>query len=110
VPGTTPPQTPGGARPIPPGGAVARVFQVEQKREEELATEESNAFAAYHPEEHEGGIEPWMIGLVLIAALAGASLRLPPAGQRGRSRQAAPAAAEISAGPRHRDPYGRNRR
>ena len=93
MPGTPPPNTPGGARPIPPGGALARVFQVEEKKEEELATEESQAFAAYDADEHDGGIEPYLIGLVLIAALAGAAIRLPPAGQRRRRTR--PAAAEI---------------
>jgi hypothetical protein len=81
------------------------VFQVEKQQEEELATEESQAnFSAYSPSEHEGSITPYVLALILIAALAGAAIRLPPAGQRGRRPVAAPAEA------RHHDPYGRRRR
>ena len=89
VPGSAPPQPPTAVRPIPPGGAVARVYQVEEKKEEELATEESSAFSRYHPEEHTPP-ERYLIGLALIAALAGAGIRL---GGRGRGAPIQPAEA-----------------
>jgi len=44
-----PPPVSSFARPIPPGGAVVRVF--EEKREEEAAPESQSAFAAYHPDD-----------------------------------------------------------
>jgi hypothetical protein len=47
VPAIPPPPAGGFARPIPPGGATVRVF--EEKREEEAAPEQSQAFARYRP-------------------------------------------------------------
>jgi hypothetical protein len=69
-----PPPAPVG-RPIPPGGAPARVYQIEEEREEELAPEESHAFARL--EGNEGGGFPAAQVLLLVgaAALTGASLR-----------------------------------
>jgi len=61
-------------RPTPPGGAPARVAQVEKEREEEVAPEQSQAFSRYQPEE-DSSLPPYLLGLVLIAALAGASVR-----------------------------------
>jgi hypothetical protein len=47
VPAVPPPPAASFARPIPPGGATVRVF--EEKREEEAAPEQSQAFARYPP-------------------------------------------------------------
>jgi hypothetical protein len=85
-----PPPPPPPVRPLPPGGAPARVYQVEEKREEEAAIEESQAFARF--EQDGGGLPPYVIGLVVLAAVAGASLRAGPgarpvpADNRTRSR------------------------
>ncbi len=71
-------------RPLPPGSAPARSYQVEEKREEEAAIEESKAFSRY-----EGGgegdfvVPPYLPALVLILALAGASVRGGPGARRG---------------------------
>lgn len=82
VPAIVPPPPPPVVRPLPPGGAPARVYQVEEKREEEVATEESQAFSRY-----EGGgasrdegfaVPPYLLGLVLLAALVGATVRGGP--------------------------------
>ncbi len=51
-----PPPPPPPVRPLPPGGATARVYQVEEKREEEAAIEESQAFARF--EQDGGGLPP----------------------------------------------------
>ncbi len=76
-----PPPPPSLARPIPPTGGMARVF--EEKREEEVATEDSQAFARF-----EAGARPpavWSLGgLALIAALAGATLPRRRCGAGGR--------------------------
>jgi hypothetical protein len=85
-----PPPPPPPVRPLPPGGAPARVYQVEEKREEEAAIEESQAFSRF--EQDGGGLPPYLIGLVLLAAVAGASIRggprprPAPADNRTRSR------------------------
>jgi hypothetical protein len=78
-------------RPLPPGGAPARTYQVEEKREEEAAIEESQAFSR-----HEGGeagltVPTYLPALVLILALAGASVRGGPGARRRGSRPPAPA-------------------
>ena len=52
VPALVPPPPPPVVRPLPPGSAPARSYQVEEKREEEAAIEESKAFSRY-----EGGGE-----------------------------------------------------
>jgi hypothetical protein len=91
-----PPPPPAGAfaRPIPPGGAVVRVY--EEKREEEAAPEQSQAFAAYHPDEGPGiPIAPFVLGVVLIGAAAGAGLRTRLT-RRDRRHEAAIAAAHLS--------------
>ena len=84
VPAIPPPPAGAFARPIPPGGATVRVF--EEKREEEAAPEQSQAFAAYRAAEHGNGPSPAIYTLlaVVIAAAAGASLRL---GFRARRRE-----------------------
>lgn len=87
VPAIVPPPPPPIVRPLPPGGAPARTYQVEERREEEAAIEESKAFSR----REEGGSELivplYLPGLVLILALAGASVRGGP-GARHRNRPA----------------------
>jgi hypothetical protein len=77
---TPPPPVSSFARPIPPGGAVVRVF--EQKREEEAAPESQSAFSAYRADDHVP-LAPALLALALLAALAGATLTL---GARHRHR------------------------
>ena len=89
VPAIVPPPPPPIVRPLPPGGAPARSYQVEEKREEEAAIEESQAFSRYEPAESGLTVPPYLLGLVLLAAFAGASVRGGP-GARHRVR-AAPA-------------------
>jgi len=56
--------------PVPPGGATVKV----EKREEEAAPEQSSAnYVAVHADER-GGLEPYMLGVALLAALAGVVL------------------------------------
>ncbi len=91
VPAIPPPPAGAFARPIPPGGATVRVF--EEKREEEEATEQSQAFAAYRADSYRGlplgarayagaGSDSlpspavYLLLVVVLAAVAGASLRL----------------------------------
>ena len=93
-----PPLPPAGAfaRPIPPGGAVVRVL--EEKREEEAAPEQSQAAVAYrHGDYAPSG--PLLYGLVLIAALAGATLRV---GLRRRERGIAAAFVRVPPSLPHR--------
>ena len=80
-------------RPLPPGGAPARTYQVEEKREEEAATEESQAFSRYEPHESGEGstVPPHLLAFVLLAAIGGASVRGGP----GARRRARPAAARV---------------
>jgi hypothetical protein len=62
-----PPPVSSFARPIPPGGAVVRVY--EEKREEEVAPEQQSAFAAYSSDDR------WLLPaplLLLLVALVGA--------------------------------------
>ncbi len=107
VPAIVPPPPPPIVRPLPPGGAPARTYQVEEKREEEAAIEESKAFSRYEGRESlqarwsgpESGstVPPYLLGLVLIAAIGAASVRGGP-GARRRSRPlAAPATVSTSA-------------
>jgi len=80
------PFPPPAVRPSPPSGGLSRAYQVERQREEELAPEESQAFARHSPDE--GGLPPgFIVGLALIAALAGATIF---GGPRGRGTRAAP--------------------
>ncbi|HEY6887467.1 MAG TPA: hypothetical protein VI300_06800, partial [Solirubrobacter sp.] len=94
-PTTPPPPAAGFARPIPPGGAVIRVF--EEKREEEAAPESSSAASAYRFEEHMP-TSVFLYGVIVLAAFAGATVRL---GIRRRERGVAAAAVHIPA----REPY-----
>lgn len=82
-----PPPPPPAIRPLPPGGAPGRVYQVEEKREEEVAPEQSQAFSRYEPEDNSP--PAYLLGLVAIAALAGVGMR-GTGGRRQRVR-AAPA-------------------
>ncbi len=96
-PGLPPRPLPTPARPTPPSGTSAVTSPVEaaQKEDEEEAAPESvdAAASAYHPDEHEA--PPfYLLGLVVLAAFAGASLR----GRRGPRRkiQVAPATVTTS--------------
>lgn len=81
--------------PTPPGGATVRVF--EQKREEEVAPEQSSAFARYDPDEH-APLAPALLGLALIAAFSGTALALGVRRRdRHRPRRVAPATAAARA-------------
>ncbi|HET8862676.1 MAG TPA: hypothetical protein VFM94_05440, partial [Solirubrobacterales bacterium] len=75
-------------RPLPPGGAPARTYQVEEKREEEAATEESQAFSRYDGREEGFTVPPYLLALVLLAALVGASVRGGPGARPNRTRPA----------------------
>jgi hypothetical protein len=91
VPAIVPPPPPPVVRPLPPGGAPARVYQVEREEEEELATEESQAFSRYGATDRRGEglpVPPYLLGLVLLAALAGASARGGPGARPDRVRPA----------------------
>ncbi len=95
VPAIVPPPPPPIVRPLPPGGAPARTYQVEEKREEEAATEESQAFSRYEGgQSGDGGlvVPPYLLAFVLLAALAGASVRGGP----GARRRTLPAPAHSS--------------
>lgn len=84
----TPPPPPAAGRPLPPGGVGARVYQVEEKREEEAAIEESQAFSRYSPD---GGPSPLpTLLIVLVAAAAGASIRGAARGRGVPRRHPAP--------------------
>jgi hypothetical protein len=62
----------------------------EREEEEEAAPESvSNEATAYHPAEHEPAPE-YILGIVLLAAFAGASARRRP-GRRRRELRVAPA-------------------
>jgi hypothetical protein len=87
VPAAILPPPPPVVRPLPPGGAPARTYQVEEKREEEAAIEESQAFSRYEPDDGGSTVSPYLLGLVLIAAIGGASVRGGP-GARRRVRPA----------------------
>jgi hypothetical protein len=109
LPAIPPPPAGAFARPIPPGGATVRVF--EEKKEEEEATEQSQAFAAYRAEDYRGlpvGARAYagpgsgngspspalylLMVAVLAAAGAGATLGLGPK-RRGRRIETAFATA-----------------
>ncbi|HEY5192707.1 MAG TPA: hypothetical protein VIJ39_02400 [Solirubrobacteraceae bacterium] len=95
VPAVPPPPAASFARPIPPGGATVRVF--EEKREEEAAPEQSQAFARYLPDDY--GLP---LGVLVLLAAAGASIG------RGRRRPGRTAMAHLSSSPQ--DPNQRPRR
>ncbi len=82
VPAIVPPPPPPIVRPLPPGGAPARTYQVEEKREEEAAIEESQAFSRYESGESGPTVPLYLPALVLLLALAGASVRGGPGARR----------------------------
>ena len=93
VPAIVPPPPPPIVRPLPPGGAPARAYKVEQEEEEEAAIEESQAFSRHEPGDAGLRVPPYLLGLVLLAAFAGASVRGGP----GAKRRTSPAAAFTTA-------------
>ncbi len=93
VPAIVPPPPPPIVRPLPPGGAPARTYQVEEKREEEAAIEESQAFSRYDARETGFTVPPYLLALVVLAALTGASVRGGPGARRRTRRVATPAPA-----------------
>jgi hypothetical protein len=103
VPGAPPPPAGGFGRPIPPGGAVARVF--EEKREEEVAPEQSQAFSAYDADDR-APVPSYLLGVVLLAALAGASIRID---YKRRRRYTEVAHSRVSAAPITPTPRNRYR-
>jgi hypothetical protein len=84
VPAIPPPPPPPIVRPLPPGGAPARTYQVEEKREEEAALEQSQAFARYVADDGGLTVPPYLPALVLLLAIAGAAAarRAGPGGGR----------------------------
>jgi hypothetical protein len=80
-----PPPVPTPARPTPPSGtsAVTSPIEVaEKEEEEEEATESvSNQAVAYRPSEHEPA-PAYILGVVVLAALAGVGIRRPRGGRR----------------------------
>jgi hypothetical protein len=86
-----PPPLPPAANPTPPSGTSAVTSPVEaaqREEEEEEATESvSNQAAAYRTSEHEPS-PLYGLGMVVLAAFAGASIRRRPRGGRGDLRVA----------------------
>jgi hypothetical protein len=98
VPAAILPPPPPAVRPMPPGGAPARTYQVEEDEEEEAAIEESQAFSRYEPSEGGGmGFPPYLLGVILIAAIGGGTVR----GKPRTKRRAAAAAARATQRSRH---------
>jgi hypothetical protein len=93
IPAFVPPPIPTPARPTPPSGtsAVTSPAQAPEKEEEEEAAPESvsNEAVAYRTTEHEPS-PAWLLGLVVLAAFAGASMR-GRASRRRRGADVAPA-------------------
>ena len=107
-----PPPVPTPARPTPPSGTSAvtsPVEMAEHEEEEEGATESvSNQALAYRAPEHEPS-PVYILGVVLLAAFAGASLRGRP-GRGRREVRVAPATLTATRGQRrmgggHRRPW-----
>lgn len=96
VPALVPPPPPPVVRPLPPGGAPARTYQVEEKREEEAAIEESKAFSRYEGDGDGLTVPPYLPALVLILALAGASVRGGPGARRRTLPAPVPTAPDIN--------------
>jgi hypothetical protein len=109
--GIVPPPIPTPARPTPPSGTSAVTSPVEapeREEEEQEATESvGNKAVAYHPAEHETS-PLYVLGIVLLAAFAGASVRRRPSRGR-RAVRVAPATITTSAAQR-RMGDGRHRR
>jgi hypothetical protein len=83
--GALPPPVPTPARPTPPSGTSAVTSPVEapeREEEEEEATESvGNKAVAYRAPEHEP-TPAYILGIVVLAAFAGASVRRPRRGRR----------------------------
>ena len=105
-----PPPVPTPARPTPPSGtsAVTSPIEVaEHEEEEESATESvSNQALAYRASEHEPS-PAYLLGIVLLAAFAGASIRRRP--RRGR-REVSVAPATLTSMRSQRQMAARSRR
>jgi hypothetical protein len=97
-----PPPLPTPARPTPPSGTSAvtsPVEAVEQEEEEEEAPESvSNQAVAYRSREHQPS-PAYLIGLIVIAAFAGATIRRP--GRSRREVRVAPATLSTIRAQRH---------
>jgi hypothetical protein len=78
------PVPPPAIRPSPPSGGLGRA--IEKQREDELAPEEMQAFSRYHADDT-GLPTGFVIGAVVLAALAGATIRRGPRG-KGTGRAA----------------------
>ena len=91
IPAFLPVPVPTPARPTPPSGTSAVSSQAVQKEEEEEAAPESvsNEAVAYRQSEHEPATA-YLLGVILLAAFAGASIRGRPS-RRGRGVEIAPA-------------------
>jgi len=99
-----PPPPPPAANPTPPSGtsAVTSPVEVAQKEEEqEEATESvSNQAAAYRSSEHETA-PLYLIGVIALAAFAGAATRRPRSRGGRRELKVAPATLAGSRAQRH---------
>ncbi len=106
-----PPPVPTPARPTPPSGtsAVTSPIEVAEKQEEEEEATESvsNQAVAYRPSEEEP-VPLYLLGVVLLAAFAGASIRRRPRRGRGEVR-IAPATISSARAQRQLDPHRRRR-
>ncbi len=104
-----PPPVPTPARPTPPSGTSAVTSPVEaaeKEEEQEEATEQvSNQAVAYRANEHEP-LSPYILGIVLLAAVAGVSLRRRP-GRGRRDVQIAPATISAARAQRRISPHRR---
>jgi hypothetical protein len=106
-----PPPVPTPARPTPPSGTSAVTSPVEaaeKEEESEEATEQvSNQAVAYRSGDHEP-TAPYVLGIVLLGAIAGVGVRRRP---RRRRRGAQVAAATVSSRrTQERAPFERRRR
>jgi hypothetical protein len=107
-PGFVPPPVPQPGRPTPPSGTSA-VEAVEREEEEESAPESvSNQAVAYRAPEHEPP-PAYILGIVLLAAFAGASVRRR-SGRRGRELPLAPATISAMHAQRQASTRGLRRR
>lgn len=92
VPVVPPPPPPSLARPIPPTGGMARA--PEKQRDEEVATEDSQAFSAYRHDDSPN-YTLTLAGLILLSAAIGVAL---PGTRRGRGgTRAVPASVHSTA-------------
>jgi hypothetical protein len=106
VPGFVPPPLPTPARPTPPSGTSAVTSPVEapEREEEQEAAPESvsNEAVAYRAPEHEP-TPAYLLGVIVLAAFAGASARRRPGRRRGEIR-VAPATISAIRSQRHMVP------